>query len=985
MATRSAKKLFLITLGLGALLSTSADAKRISEKEASQVAGKFLTTKSGLYKKAPAIANQKSVFTPKMGQDALFYVFNNAGSGGFTIISGDDELPQVLGFTTEGTFDEKTLHPSIQYWLGEYEREIEYFYRTGKGARVISGDTSETIAPLLTTTWNQSSPYNNLCPEVNGARSVTGCVATAMAQNINYYEWPQKGEGSRNGINFANTTYDYAHMLDNYESVQYTNQEALAVATLMRHCGAAVDMNYSPSASGAVDQMIQYGLINHFRYNPGTRLLYRDYMSVNDWEQLIYNELKNNGPVIMCGQADGGGHCFNVDGYQGNGYFHLNWGWNGYYNGYFLLFALNPEGGGIGSYDGGYNSSQSAIVDMSPRGTKDTPKQTGLICNAPLRYNVNDQCLKAATPNAIVYNGTGNTQYVYLGAVLEKDDDPSEVYYSRLYEGDDLPPYYGYSSIPVDLNNSIPNGKYRIRACTSPDGTKIDIVNTPIYVPDYDLVNVVNGAIVSRENVDYARSTTLMNTRVDGLDHLRSGMASTLLLTIANVEGPDFRNNITIDLINSEGTSILNSTAEAIIPAGYSRDIDVPVTLGSDVPTGDYTLRVSNGSNVINERTVTVKPALEESADEEANVILTAFSPNYNIKGAIYNASITLSNVATKAIAFNAYFILYDSNFNQIRSLKAEALRITKGNSLSARFNMGNLNLDPDTYYWRVYIEESRTSYFASGNVPFNVVEHGIREGDVIFDRLIDANQVSIGEVKGGRYSDEVVIPEHMSDGSPVTRVDGSAFTFADEITSVSIPASVEEIGSGAFYKASQLNSLTFAGENAPVLGRNALNEEATQNTLIYLPDGRANAYKATPGWENIFLPSWTFNADPVLTVEGFELNTPWYVGAGEELTVNISGGNGATIYAYISLSDDTSELYRSTDGTFTLPALGLLKGRVSFAPENSCVEGILSEISTADLYSINGLLIKKGAKLCEVLTCPAGVYIYGGKKIVIR
>lgn len=980
-----AGRILTATFAAGMLFAFPTEARRISEKDASMAAGKFLTARKSMYRKAPAMASAKAVYAPSLRGEALYYVFNNADADGFTIVSGDDELPLVLGFTTSGSFDADNIPANVKYWLDEYKREIEYFYQTGKGARIITGDSQQKIGPLLTTNWDQTRPYNNMCPEVSGALSVTGCVATAMAQNLNFYEWPPRGEGERNGINFAETEYDYANMLDVYRG-SYTDVEADAVATLMRHCGAAVDMNYSPSASGATDQMIHYALINHFRYNPGTRLVFRDYMSVKDWESLIYNELKNNGPVIMCGQANGGGHCFNVDGYQGGGYFHLNWGWGGAYDGYFLLFALNPDGGGTGSFAGGYNSMQSAIVDMSPAGVNDTPMQTGLHCNAPVQFNVSKQELVPLSSSALFYNAIGITQTVQMGVVLEDDTDASKIFYSTPSEPEELPSYYGYKAIGVELPEDvvIPDGKYRIYAYSLNHAGKIDIVKTPVHVAAYDLVNVKEGKIVSRESAPYQRTSNLIATRIDGVGDIHVGASITAMVTIANVDGPDYKDKVTIKIADADGKDVASGSASAVVPAGYSRAIDITVAIPESVEPGQYTLKVVMPSGkVIAKRNVEIKQVSEMTPGEDAKVVVSAITPSTISVGSSYSPIVTFKNTTEKIITFHANFYLYDSELNEVFRGKTNPIKVSRSETLNILINFGNLDLEAGKYFWRVYIEEARAEYFASSLIPFNVLAKGVREGDIVYDRLLDDDGVSLGEVEGGVYADDVVIPETVGDGLRFTRIDGSALTYADRVTSVTIPASVEEIGNGAFYHAAALRQLTFTGQTPPVMGSDVFSEEGYKNTLIFLPDGTANAYKQTAGWENVFLPSWTFNIESTLSVDGIDIAAPYYVGAGEKLKLNVSGNAGEEMTAFCALSDGSMDIIKSHD-TFELPALGLLNGRVSICKSTSGLSEILGDI-TADVYSLQGILVKRAATPADVASLPAGIYIYGGRKLAIK
>lgn len=303
------------------------------------------------------------------------YLF--AGEGvGYLVVSADDSAPALLGYSDSGTIDADNIPPAMQYWLEEYARQIEA--GRSKGVAQYADDTPERdpIEPMVTTKWNQSSPYNDLCPVANGKRCVTGCAATAMAQVLNYHQWPPQGVGEHtytpiNGLldnpvtcNFADIAFDWENMLDTYDnsSPEISNK---AVAELMFACGVSIDMNYSPQESGAYSPAIVPALVNYFDYDKGIAFLTRDYYRQPEWDQLVYDQLANYGPVLYSGvDPNGGGHAFVCDGYESDGFFHFNWGWAGVSDGYYRLTALNPREQGIGGSGAGYNFDQDIIANL---------------------------------------------------------------------------------------------------------------------------------------------------------------------------------------------------------------------------------------------------------------------------------------------------------------------------------------------------------------------------------------------------------------------------------------------------------------------------------------------------------------------------------------------------------------------------------------------------------------------------------------------
>lgn len=314
--------------------------------------------------------------TPQLMQEKQvsgLYVFNVSNNGGFIIVSNDDVAVPILGYSDSGSIDPDNMPDNMRAWLQGYADEIAWAKAnnipkasaTGAPRRTGSHPTTD-IGPLLTTTWNQGSPYNDYCP----TGCVTGCVATAMAQVMNYHKWPESstaipGYGSRSGL--VATNFDWANMKDDYSN-GYNETEANAVATLMLYCGWSVEMNYGPS-SGTQTSKVATALKSYFGYKSTTQYINRSFYTYANWTDLIYNELKEGRPVVYAGQAADNGHCFVCDGYQykdGGDQFHINWGWGSQSDGYFVLSVLNPDEQGIGgsASNSAYNSGQEAVVGI---------------------------------------------------------------------------------------------------------------------------------------------------------------------------------------------------------------------------------------------------------------------------------------------------------------------------------------------------------------------------------------------------------------------------------------------------------------------------------------------------------------------------------------------------------------------------------------------------------------------------------------------
>ena len=310
--------------------------------------------------------------------EAPYYVFNIGEDNGCIFVSGDDRTPAILGFTDSGRFDADEIPPAMKAWLAEYERQMAQLDRIS-AAKEQQTDR-ESIPYLLSSKWNQGAPYNYQCPTdpSTGKQSVTGCVATAMAQVINYYRYPEYTTATipayttrSNKINMPaiGTTYiDWDYIYNTYSNnVSPSQPEAIAVSTLMKLCGQSVQMDYGSNSSGAYSPMVGDALYLYFGYDEGIQYLSRDLFSLEEWNDLIYAELAANRPVLYSGYSSGSGHEFVIDGYFGNDLFHVNWGWGGSSDGYFLLSILNPYNNssiGASASSDGYSFGQDILVGI---------------------------------------------------------------------------------------------------------------------------------------------------------------------------------------------------------------------------------------------------------------------------------------------------------------------------------------------------------------------------------------------------------------------------------------------------------------------------------------------------------------------------------------------------------------------------------------------------------------------------------------------
>lgn len=327
-----------------------------------------------------------------------YYVFDNGSDKGFTIVSGDDELPEIVGYSAHGNSEHLMKTEGCAAFLKAYQKFVAAFTQGDAKARKILAEQralkadgryqQPKIEPLLgDIAWNQETPYNKMCPKYEGSKlSATGCVATAMAQVMMYYKYPKELKADIPAYTTATNKlkvnaiskgeeYDWNNMLSTYTEGKYNTTQADAVAKLMFHCGAAVQMDYGDS-SGAL--LRPEDMSTYFGYDADLlQEVYRSVYTLAEWKKILDRELEAKRPIIYGGvRSYERGHQFVCDGSDGEGLYHINWGWSGDSDGYFDITLLDPDvsGTGAGTSADGYNRDCSVIIGIAPdNGSEDEP------------------------------------------------------------------------------------------------------------------------------------------------------------------------------------------------------------------------------------------------------------------------------------------------------------------------------------------------------------------------------------------------------------------------------------------------------------------------------------------------------------------------------------------------------------------------------------------------------------------------------------
>lgn len=434
------KKLTLLLMSL--FISLLSFAGEITEEQALQKAQQFMQGKQfkqNITRRAASTANK------------AYYVFNVENKGGFVIVAGDDRMPEILGYGEKGNLDVNNAPCGLKWLLGAYEHMAKDMaddkVQSSRSARAAKA----TIAPFITTAWGQGAPYNAMCPEHNGARCLTGCVATAMAQVVNYCRWP---------IGQTNCVYGYSASIGNVEYLDptqfdwndMTNDD---IARLMRYCGQSVMTDYGPS-SGAQSTVVPDALINVFGYSQATHYVKHAYYDEEEWEDLLYNELTNQRPVIYDGYFGSIGHAFVVHGYK-EGRFYINWGWNGDEDGYFLLTGLTTSAGT-------FSSNQGATIGICSPTNNDRPKVVvKSISSQNNKFTPRDDegNIYSIQVNCVLTSDVNEQKTLQIGLALYSGDSFQKILCSESHDFQ-VGETYNYFTF-FDLEN-IANGTYRVVA-----------------------------------------------------------------------------------------------------------------------------------------------------------------------------------------------------------------------------------------------------------------------------------------------------------------------------------------------------------------------------------------------------------------------------------------------------------------------------------------------------------------------------------------
>lgn len=762
------KKIFYPLFAAAILLfAESALAEQIDAQQARQQAMAFLnrnaTTKKML---KGGNADLQLAYTAQSGE---YYAFNASAADGYVLVSGDDRMPAVIGYSDEGKFDADAIPDNMREWLETYAEQVRYV-QTHAGVRIQSSTDQTSIGnvyPLLgNTKWNQSAPYNNMCPTFsnNGTtqRAVTGCVATAMAQVMYYHRWPETGTGSNTytfnlnsdeqqtltlSADFSQSRYDWANMIPNYTGNETSTQNN-AVAKLMSDCGVAMDMGYGAS-SGAVTRIAMNRMPKHFRYDKSIKFIMRDAYTLDKWLSIINGELSSNRPVIHTGASNQGGHAFVVDGCNSNGYYHVNWGWNGMSNGYFVLTDLTPTNQGIGSSEGGYNLRQGLIYNIMP----DRGGAVSIASTINEFITNNDKVALGSTASLswkdfyVMWTGDGDaTARMALGIT----DEAGNVLQVPVFEDvAGIQPRYNYRyTFQMTVPTSLATGTYYIVPLIAP------VKTTNYQKADVSRATAQRIKMEVKDGYAYFSypddAATLQVTKLEHSDVLAADRPILVKATIRNT-GEEFVDNLCVALLNSNGAIVGKSVAKNVdVQNGAEVVLETTVTTLS---TGNFKLAVlrvadySVVSGVQESVTIGATPADINMSIVSPLKLTGSVIPTTHLEG-----TTTISNNGGAFAGRLEAFILAEGSNSILSRVFSEFVTIKKGERKEVKFNTSFTRGEVGQAYRIVLRDPHNTSgnYIWGDFVNFTIGTP-VR-GDVNLDGVADVSDVTalINYVLGG-------------------------------------------------------------------------------------------------------------------------------------------------------------------------------------------------------------------------------------------
>ena len=619
-----------VIAGMLVAVSLTAHGKDINPQKAAQIAKRYVTLSHNNSAKAQTRGINRTTETP-------YYIFNDARGHGFVIVSGDDEMGEVLAYSTERTLDTLNANPCVKLLLEGYRQTFEVL-KEGKvivQSNTRAGQYSQTVSPLLKSKWGQSHPFN-----AKTGYPYSGCVATAVAQMMYYYQWPAQGRGkneynvtyynTKKSADFSQSHYDWVNMLPDYRyPVHATSAQEDAVALLMSDVGIASFMQYTPNASGTQGLFAYQALQKNFDYTAA--YITRAVEGPSRFAEILRKELLNGCPVYLEGRPTGSasGHAWVADGFDKNGLFHMNFGWEGQSDAYYSLTALNLSQTG-NEFQGkplAFNRAITAILAHPNNGKYPAIERDLLETSPQLMFNeggsfsLKDVTGKTFNPSQTItvemnsFVNRGNPFKGDIGvAVYDEGGNLKQVAYSddhasggltqRIYGAD----HAGFMGRDFLINQAQPvkislaglgNGYYRlIPVCVArkDDGSWDEFL--PMKKAPIIEVELANGAArISETCTEDAHFQLMAQPRL--ADKAEQGEKVQAVFTVKNLNGVPRDCYLRVQLLDASKTVVLNTRADKSTEIEGFTEAEIPIVLSlpSGIAIGRYEVKLETSAD----------------------------------------------------------------------------------------------------------------------------------------------------------------------------------------------------------------------------------------------------------------------------------------------------------------------------------------------------------------------------------------------------
>jgi sorbitol-specific phosphotransferase system component IIA len=935
------------------LASIQIFADRVSEREALKKAQTFMPGERFELQKYISSAGGQTVENP-------FYIFNIDNGGGYVIVSGNDKTTSILGYSTNGNIDLNNIPDNLRYWLESYAEQLKAIDNGTPAvatSRARTRGTRTDISPLIQTTWNQDEPYNLMCPDGNGLdydeegydptfRSVTGCVATAVAQVMYYHQWPKQTTAIpayslsiyNNDVTLKElpaTTLEWSKMKLTYDRNE-TGASADAVAKLMRYVGQAFQMGYSPSSSGA--NILTDAMINCFNYSKKIHEIYRDEYSTEQWENMVYDELSQNRPIPYSGfSQSGAGHQFVCDGYQSStGFFHLNWGWGGNLDGFFILSIADPDGKqGIGGSDGAYKYGQACLLNFMPAEANE--EEIPIISTSiPYNYlgetytrnstseNFTDVSLTAE--NSATYTFKPTTTYdAEIGWGLYQNEQLIECVgsYTCTIDNRDLNVNwhrYWTTTVKASFGKNKPNGKYELHQMFRKAGT-----NDPWTLCDgygsNSFMAEINGTSLRISKSDATASAFTVNSiSVSDLPYVGCEIRVTVNLT--NI-GDSNQEQVSL-WVAQEGTGNWQKVASqtSYISKGETGNVTMFYT---PTEAGTFSFKVTSGAS---------EEPLGTTSFRVADVIV-----------------MTVDDIVYSCIPDYRYAIVAGCNDPQKTTLTIPS-SIVAGNTDCAVREIGDYVFDNYKFSEIILPSSLRTIGNGAFESCYNLKSITIPEGTEVIDQNAFWNCYSLNNI---------VLP------SSLAYIGEFAFTYCSALDAV-----VSHIAEPTHIDDNAFTNMTW---NSGTQQYSYVSSSAT----LYVPVGTKSKYEAIVGWTKFK----AIEEGEVMEAKVGDLNYSYVTGSKTATVIagNYSNLESVTIPATITINNEKYQVKaignRAFNECYNIESLTIAEGierigEYAFYNDNFTelvLPSSLKEIGTAAFEGCSGI---------QSLTIPEGVEVIG-------